>query len=159
MCRPCHTWCPRQRLPRYCQAHCNHVLNQRTDPSSEEKWQHSFHRNGPVLPQRPRKEKTQWACGFQEEHHKPLVLLLTEEWLLHCHTCTSIFCITQSTNLGGKCWETLPSKIVSLLHNSQNEGVFHSPQRSKVTRKHKCIRLMSILPSLGPSHCCSSPTL
>lgn len=34
---------------------------------------------------------------------------------------------------------TLPSKIVSLLRNSQNEGVFHNPQRSRRTRKHKCI--------------------
>lgn len=34
---------------------------------------------------------------------------------------------------------TLPSKTVSLLRNSQNEGVFHNPQRSRRTRKHKCI--------------------
>ena len=47
---------------------------------------------------------------------------------------------------------TLPSKIVSLLRNSQNEGVFHNPQRSRVTRKHKCIQFMSILPPPGPSH-------
>lgn len=80
------------------------------------------------------------------------VLLWIEKWLLHCHTCTLIFCITWSTNLGGKCWETLPSKIVSLLRNSQKEEVFHNPQRSRVIRKHKCIRFMCILPSLGPSH-------
>lgn len=47
---------------------------------------------------------------------------------------------------------TLPSEIVSLLRNSQNEGVFHNPQRSRVTRKHKCIQFMSILPPPGPSH-------
>lgn len=153
MCRPCHTWCTRQRLPCYSQVHCN--------PCSQPK--HRSEVRGKVIvlvpqkwpnasPEVQERKDTVSSCAFQEEHHKPLALLLIEKWLLHCHTCTLIFCITWSTNLGGKCWETLPSKIVSLLRNFQKEEVFHNPQRSRVTRKHKCIRFMCILPSLGPSH-------
>lgn len=161
MCRP---WCTRQRCHVTAKFLGTQILNQSTDRSSEEKWSCSFHRNGPVLPQRVQERKdTVSSCAFQEEHPKPLVLFSMEKWLLHYHTCTLIFCVTQSTNLGGKGWETLPSKIVSLLRNSQNEGVFHNPQRSRVTRKHKCIRFMSILPwSLSPqrgSWGCSSAVL
>lgn len=80
------------------------------------------------------------------------LLFLESTWLLCCHTCIFILRITWSSNLEGKRWETLPSKIVSSLRNSQNEGVFHNPQRSRVTRKHKCIWFMSILTSPSPSH-------
>lgn len=99
-----------------------------------------------------KKIHSELLCTVGAASPSTYLLFLESTWLLCCHTRIFILRITWSSNLEGKRWETLPSKIVSSLRNSQNEGVFHNPQRSRVTRKHKCIWFMPILPSPGPSH-------
>lgn len=111
-----------------------------------------FPRNGPMFHQRSRKENSQWTHVHCKSSIPKHLFFLESTWLLCCHTCTFILCQTWSSNLEVKRWETLPSKIVSSLRNSQNEGVFRNPQRSRVTRKHKYIWFISILPPPGPSH-------
>lgn len=100
--------------------------------------------NSPMLHQRSRKEKTQWALVHCKKRIPKTYFFFVRKYMAAP--------LTWSSDLEEKCWETLPSKIVSLLHNSRNEGAFHNRRRSRVRRKQKRIWFMSILPPSSPSH-------
>lgn len=98
-----------------------------------------------VSPQIQEMKFTISSCALYEEHPQAFLFLvvvvvrkdmLTSLPYMHFDVLHNLEYKFRRKALGN---HTLPSKIVSLLRNSQNEGVFHNPQRSRRTRKHKCI--------------------